>query len=61
MKAAGTRERHMERCRYNPSDPKKAVRKTRETRGVTQTFKRKGDKVISASGIVHTMTHDSWF
>lgn len=45
MKAAGTRERHIERCRYIPRP--EADRKTRlHKTGFIQTYKKRGDIVI---------------
>lgn len=48
MQAAGTRQRIMQRCRYNPANPTKAFRTVRvvSERGTTQTFKKKGDLVL---------------
>lgn len=46
MSPHGARQRVIERNRYNPSDPRKAERKTREFNGKIQTHKKKGDLVI---------------
>lgn len=41
----GARERHIERCRYNPTP--KAERESRiDKSGMTQTFKKRGDIII---------------
>lgn len=44
MKAAGARQRHIERCKYIPHP--KAARKVRFFNGAFQTFKRRGDIII---------------
>ena len=55
----GARERHIERCRYNPSEPKKAFRKARED---GKTYKRKGDLVIVNSAVKPFIApSDGWY
>lgn len=48
MRADKTKERIIERNRYNPSDPKKAIRLTANGR----TLKRRGDIIINERGSI---------
>jgi poly-gamma-glutamate capsule biosynthesis protein CapA/YwtB (metallophosphatase superfamily) len=62
MKAHGTRERIIKRNKYNPSDPKKAERETREHNGKIQTHKKKGDLVIVNPHVKSMKVDDNgWF
>lgn len=59
--AHGTKQRHIERCKYNPTSVNKAHRRIRTTteRGSTQTFKKVGDKIIT-DRVTHTVTSEGF-
>ena len=61
FRAIGTRERIIERNRYNPD--KKAERKLRivSKSGVTQTYKKKGDMIIYHDGRVEWVESNGWY
>jgi hypothetical protein len=63
MQAAGTKQRIMQGCSYNPTSPRKAVRPVRVVteRGATQTYKKKGDFMLvnDRMGLVE-VKHAGW-
>lgn len=57
---AGTKQRIIERCRYRPMfDDKRDIRVT-ATNGATQTFKQKGDLILSSPKTTEASDH-GWF
>jgi hypothetical protein len=63
MQAAGTKQRIVQRCQYNPANPRKAERPVRVTsaRGTTQTYKKKGDFIITNDRApMLTVTRAGW-
>jgi hypothetical protein len=60
---SGPRERHIERCVYNPSNPRKAIRKTRQTGTLAQqTYKHKGDIVlVNDRAKSFKVPHNGWY